>query len=166
MALRISVRAITSDITPETAHLVPGPDGGSWALSWLPGWDLTRDQAIDGMALDEMLSDPAPEDGEWALEMAALRAESLGMGLEDVVVRLCARIIERDRQRGQQAGQDRPPGDNEGRSCSGSTVAQDIWRLVRPRWVETTGVAVRRIIVALLWAGPRRRMAKSAGAQR
>ncbi|WP_369636057.1 hypothetical protein, partial [Nocardia sp. JMUB6875] len=108
MALRISGRAITSDLTPETAHLVPGPGGGAWALSWLPGWDLTREQAIDGMALDEMLSDPSAIDREWALEMAELRAESLGMGLEDVVVRLCARIIERDRMHGahQQAGAD------------------------------------------------------------
>ncbi|MFJ9363858.1 hypothetical protein ACIRRA_05470 [Nocardia sp. NPDC101769] len=115
MALRISGRAITSDMTPETAHLVFGPDGGTWVLSWLPGWDLTRQQAIDGMALDEILSDPSPADGEFALEMAALRAESLGLRLEDAVVRLFARIAERDRQ--QQAGADGadgPPGNSEG----------------------------------------------------
>ncbi|MTE16672.1 hypothetical protein [Nocardia aurantiaca] len=119
MALRISGRAITSDRTPETAYLVPGPGGGTWALSWLPGRDLTREQAIDGMALDEILSDPTPADGEFALEIAALRAESLGMRLEDAVVRLFARIVERDRQR--QAGTDgadRPPGDSAGRFCT------------------------------------------------
>ncbi|MEV6100135.1 hypothetical protein [Nocardia sp. NPDC051981] len=115
MALRISGRAITSDVTPETAHLVFGSGGGTWVLSWLPGWDLTREQAIDGMALDEILSDPSPADREFALEMAALRAESLGLRLEEVVVRLFARIAERDRQ--QQTGTDGadgPPGNAEG----------------------------------------------------
>ncbi|MEU6581429.1 hypothetical protein [Nocardia sp. NPDC046763] len=124
MALRISGRAITSDMTPETAHLVFGPDGGTWVLSWLPGWDLTREQAIDGMALDEILSDPTPADGEFALEMAALRAESLGLPLEDAVVRLFARIAERDRQ--QQAGADGadgPPGNSEGPCRTGRPEA-------------------------------------------
>ncbi|MGV9836455.1 hypothetical protein ACWDUL_20025 [Nocardia niigatensis] len=103
-------------MTPETAHLVFGPGGGTWVLSWLPGWDLTREQAIDGMALDEMLSDPSPADGEFALEMAELRAESLGLRLEDAVVRLFARIAERDRQRQSGTdGADRPPGASGGR---------------------------------------------------
>ncbi|MEC3919423.1 hypothetical protein [Nocardia sp. CDC160] len=141
MALRISGRAITSDMTPETAHLVPGPGGGTWVLSWLPGWDLTQDQAIDGMALDEILSDPEPEDREWALEMAALRARSLGMELEDVVVRLCARVIERDRlryrdeERQRQEGTDRPPAESGGR-YAGKSVAQLLWEVWRGRVIS------------------------------
>lgn len=119
MALRISGQAITSDMTPETAHLVPGPAGSRWVLSWLPGRDLTREQAIDGMALDEILSDLASAEEEFVLELAALRAESLGMRLEEAVVRLAARIIERDRRQRRADGADRPPGDfPEGRYCT------------------------------------------------
>ncbi|WP_326308198.1 hypothetical protein [Nocardia sp. CDC153] len=131
-------------MTPETAHLVPGPGGGTWVLSWLPGWDLTQDQAIDGMALDEILSDPEPEDREWALEMAALRARSLGMELEDVVVRLCARVIERDRrrhreeelERQRQEGTDRPPNEFGGRSYAGKTVARLFWEVWQARAIS------------------------------
>ncbi|BEK94856.1 hypothetical protein [Nocardia seriolae] len=149
MALRISGRAITSDMTPETAHLVPGPDGGAWALSWLPGWDLTREQAIDGMALDEMLSDPAAVDAELAMELAALRAESLGMGLEDVVVRLCARVIERDRMRRRQAGDGRSAAGSAGRPGRGKVVTQRVRRYLGG------------VVIALLWAGYARRCARS-----
>ncbi|MFE2955038.1 SPFH domain-containing protein [Nocardia tengchongensis] len=117
MALRISGRAITSDMTPETAHLVPGSDGGRWVLSWLPGRDLTREQAIDGMALDEILSDLSATDEEFVLELAALRAESLGMRLEEAVVRLAARILERDRRQRRAEGQDRSPGGPAERPC-------------------------------------------------
>ncbi|MFE3104399.1 hypothetical protein [Nocardia tengchongensis] len=118
MALRISGRAITSDMTPETAHLVPGSDGGRWVLSWLPGRDLTREQAIDGMALDEILSDLSATDEEFVLELAALRAESLGMRLEEAVVRLAARILERDRRQRRAEGQDRSPGGPAERPCT------------------------------------------------
>ncbi|MGW2663025.1 hypothetical protein ACWCW7_18865 [Nocardia tengchongensis] len=117
MALRISGRAITSDMTPETAYLVPGSDGGRWVLSWLPGRDLTREQAIDGMALDEILSDLSATDEEFVLELAALRAESLGMRLEEAVVRLAARILERDRRQRRAESTDRPPGDSPGGRC-------------------------------------------------
>ncbi|MFE3752806.1 hypothetical protein ACFXO9_00715 [Nocardia tengchongensis] len=118
MALRISGRAITSDMTPETAYLVPGSDGGRWVLSWLPGRDLTREQAIDGMALDEILSDLSATDEEFVLELAALRAESLGMRLEEAVVRLAARILERDRRQRRAEGQDRSPGGPAERPCT------------------------------------------------
>ncbi|MFE3028039.1 hypothetical protein [Nocardia tengchongensis] len=119
MALRISGQAITSDMTPETAHLVPGSDGGRWVLSWLPGRDLTREQAIDGMALDEILSDLSATDEEFVLELAALRAESLDMRLEEAVVRLAARILERDRRQRRAEGQDRSPGGPAERPCTG-----------------------------------------------
>ncbi|MGW4352232.1 hypothetical protein ACWELJ_09070 [Nocardia sp. NPDC004582] len=104
-------------MTPETAHRVSGPDEGRWVLSWLPGRDLTREQAIDGMALDEILSDLASAEEEFVLELAALRAESLGMRLEEAVVRLAARIIERDRRQRRADGADRPPGDSPAGRC-------------------------------------------------
>ncbi|AYF76271.1 hypothetical protein D7D52_23330 [Nocardia yunnanensis] len=153
MALRISGRAITSDLTPETAHLVPGPDGGAWVLSWLPGWEFTREQAIDGMALDEMLSDPDSVDGDLAVEMAALRAESLGIGLEDVVTRLFARVVERDRMRHRQADADRSEQSKPERSVPGASSP----RPGTPRWLTTLRSALRARTVELLWAGYRRR---------
>lgn len=159
MSLRISGRAITSDMTPETAHLVPGPQGGAWVLSWLPGWDLTQEQAIDGMALDEMLSDPTAIEGELALELATLRAESIGLGLEDVVVRLAARIFERDQH--QQPRADRGAGDSPERSSLGPTAAH----AESTGWMRAAGAAWRRAVIALLWAGYNRRHADSTGCQ-
>ncbi|MFE3193095.1 hypothetical protein ACFXHA_29085 [Nocardia sp. NPDC059240] len=168
MSLRISGRAITSDMTPETAHLVPGPRGGAWVLSWLPGWDLTQEQAIDGMALDEMLSDPSAIEGELALELATLRAESIGLGLEDVVVRLAARIFERDRIQHPQARADSGAGDSPARSALGPAGAHAVGPQHRgpwPRWMRAGGTAWRRLVVALLWAGYNRRHANSLGSQ-
>ncbi|GAB2519396.1 hypothetical protein [Nocardia heshunensis] len=163
MSLRISGRAITSDMTPETAHLVPGPAGGAWVLSWLPGWDLTQEQAIDGMALDEMLSDPSAIEGELALELATLRAESIGLGLEDVVVRLAARILERDRIQHRQARADRPAGDSPERSTLGPAAAHG--ESTGSGWLRAAGAAWRRAVIALLWAGYNRRHANSLGSQ-
>lgn len=98
MALHITDWMITSDITPETAHYIPLATGGQWILSWLPGRALTREQAVSGMVLDEILSTPDPADGEFALELAGMRAAQLGIVLEDVVLRLAARMLERDGQ--------------------------------------------------------------------
>ena len=98
MTLELTNWLITSDITPETARYVPTVDGDSWLLSWLPGRILTRDQAISAMVLDETLSDPNPEDYVIALELAAIRAEDLGLDLPQAIVLLHARILERDRQ--------------------------------------------------------------------
>ncbi|WP_405490051.1 hypothetical protein [Nocardia sp. NBC_00511] len=98
MALRITDWLITSDITPETAHRHPLVDGGCWQLSWLGDRLLTREQAIDGMILDELLSHPVPGDGEFVLRLAATRARELGLGLPEILVRLYGRILERDRR--------------------------------------------------------------------
>ncbi|MGX1806050.1 hypothetical protein ACWIGI_10070 [Nocardia sp. NPDC055321] len=95
MALKITEWLITSDTTPETAHYIPTAAGGKWVLSWLPDRALDREQAISGMVLDEFLSDPAPAGDGFALEMARIRAAQLGIGLEDAVLRLCARMLER-----------------------------------------------------------------------
>ncbi|MEV0298390.1 hypothetical protein [Nocardia sp. NPDC050710] len=93
MALEITDLFITSDVTPETARHIPGT---GWFLSWLPTTTLTREQAVSGMVLDEILSDPDLTDATLAMELAALRAADLGTDLVDVVIRLYARILDRD----------------------------------------------------------------------
>ncbi|MBH0778908.1 hypothetical protein [Nocardia bovistercoris] len=96
MALDITAELITSDITPEYARYFPTNQGGHWLLSWLPEIPLTREQAINGMVLDETLSDPHLTDTATAMELAAHRARTLGTTLAAVVIRLSIRILERE----------------------------------------------------------------------
>ncbi|MBF6334995.1 hypothetical protein IU450_03750 [Nocardia abscessus] len=98
MALDITDSIITSDITPESARLLSFSSGAAWELSWLPTVTLTREQAVSGMVLDEMLSDPGTLTSDLALELAAIRAAELGISLRDVLIRLYIRIAERDDQ--------------------------------------------------------------------
>jgi hypothetical protein len=98
MALDITQSIITSDITPESARLLPFSTGTAWQLSWLPTVTLTREQAVSGMVLDEMLSDPATLTSDLALELAAIHAAELGISLRDVLLRLYVRIAERDNE--------------------------------------------------------------------
>ncbi|MFD8244093.1 hypothetical protein [Nocardia sp. NPDC059691] len=96
MALDITDSIITSDITPETARLLPYSSDTGWELSWLPTVTLTREQAVSGMVLDEMLSDPGTLASDLALELAAMHAAELGITLREVLLRLYVRITERD----------------------------------------------------------------------
>ncbi|MEU2120317.1 hypothetical protein [Nocardia niwae] len=98
MALDITDAIITSDITPETARLLPVSPGTAWELSWLPSVILTREQALSGMVLDEMLSDPGTITSDLALELATMHASELGVSLRDVLIRLYVRITERDHE--------------------------------------------------------------------
>ncbi|WP_067658836.1 hypothetical protein [Nocardia harenae] len=96
MALHITTSTIFSTISPEQARL----DGsGAWRLDWLPDLPLTRDQAVSGMVLDEVLSDPATVHDGMAVELARLRAADLGLDLTQVLLRLFLRIQERDAAR-------------------------------------------------------------------
>ncbi|WP_194853025.1 hypothetical protein [Nocardia sp. SYP-A9097] len=101
MALAFTTWLITSDVTPEIA-LRSTTSEQDWELSWLPDRKLTFEQAVSGMVLDEILSDPAPADGEIALELAAIRAGELGTTLREVVVRLSIRVAQRDMLRSQE----------------------------------------------------------------
>ncbi|WP_280235924.1 hypothetical protein [Nocardia cyriacigeorgica] len=90
--------SMTSDITPETAHRVPGHTTVSWRLSWLPDRRLTVEQARAGMELDEIVSDPALVYDQGALARGANCAGMLGLLWEHAVVllykRLSARLLE------------------------------------------------------------------------
>lgn len=96
MALRITDRLISSDITPEIAEEIANGGSRNWMLSWLPDRPLTREQAVSGMVLDEILSDPDPADPQLAMELAAVRADMLGLALRDVVLRLAIRVVQRE----------------------------------------------------------------------
>ncbi|WP_063048462.1 hypothetical protein [Nocardia arthritidis] len=98
MALDITYSIITSDITPEHARLLPFSADAAWELSWLPAVALTREQAVSGMMLDEMLSDPGTLTSDLALELAAIHAAELGLTLREVLIRLYLRITERDKE--------------------------------------------------------------------
>jgi hypothetical protein len=50
MATRITDAAMTSNQTRHSAQAAPG---GGWAVTWLPGRTLTRDQAITAMVITE-----------------------------------------------------------------------------------------------------------------
>jgi hypothetical protein len=111
MTLHITERLITSTVTPETAHRIPLAEGGMWVLSWLPDRVLTRDQAISGLVLDETLSVPDTVHTEFAMELAAFRAADLGLTPREVVLRLCARMLERDQLAHNESGEsDAVPG--------------------------------------------------------
>lgn len=123
MALHSTATTVTSDVTPETARLV-GP--GSWELDWLPGIPLSYDQAVSGMVLDEVLSDPATVGDEMAVELAAVRAADLGLDLRSVLLRLSVRIAERDATLSWQpvsARAARPAGAEERRPCASASCS-------------------------------------------
>ncbi|WP_067687003.1 hypothetical protein [Nocardia jejuensis] len=95
MTIDITIRAMTSDITPENAFRVHGHGETVWRLSWLPEHRLTRDQARAGMELDEILSDPEVVFDDDAHGRAAERAARLGVGVEHAVVLLAQRLASR-----------------------------------------------------------------------
>lgn len=52
MSIRITDEPMTSDTTPDSARA----HGDGWALTWLPGRVLTRNQAITAMVLAETVA--------------------------------------------------------------------------------------------------------------
>lgn len=90
MAIFRTDRTIGSDRTPERATL---GDDGRWRLTWLPEFALTREQAIAGVRLDEILSDPALVNDRMAIAEATTCADRIGIILELAMVRLWKRMI-------------------------------------------------------------------------
>ncbi|MGW5570209.1 hypothetical protein ACWEVD_03325 [Nocardia thailandica] len=90
MAIFHTDRTIGSDRTPERATL--GPDG-HWRLGWLPEYRLTHEQAVAGLRLDEILSDPALVHDRMAIAEATTCADCLGIVLDQAVIRLWRRAL-------------------------------------------------------------------------
>jgi hypothetical protein len=80
MATKISDSEITSDQTRHTATIwpVPGEPTG-WSVTWLPGRNLTRDQAITAMTIAETVvthaDDLADSASRWWLHIDQWAAE-------------------------------------------------------------------------------------------
>lgn len=88
-----------SDITPESAYRQTGSGAAVWRLSWLPDRLLTREQALAGMELDEILSDPDIVHDRHAHADAAVLAGRVGIIWEQAVILLSKRMLARLRQR-------------------------------------------------------------------
>ncbi|MFB7874163.1 hypothetical protein ACFC06_02850 [Nocardia sp. NPDC056064] len=90
MAIFHRDRTIGSDRTPEYATR---GDDGRWRLTWLPERPLTREQAIAGLRLDEIISDPALVNDRMAIAEATSCADRIGIILEQAVIRLWKRTF-------------------------------------------------------------------------
>ncbi|MFD0360068.1 hypothetical protein ACFQZZ_01215 [Nocardia sp. GCM10030253] len=87
-----------SDISPESAYRTTGSGEAVWLLSWLPDRLLTREQALAGMELDEILSDPHGVHDRDVQSEATKRADAVGIDWEQAVILLSKRILARLRQ--------------------------------------------------------------------
>ncbi|MBF6210141.1 hypothetical protein IU433_02685 [Nocardia puris] len=96
MAITTTDWFMISDLTPESAYRERGPGERVWRLSWLPGRLLTCEEALAGMELDEKLSDPGLVHDRVAMAEAAVRADRLGILVEQAIVWLYKRMLERD----------------------------------------------------------------------
>ncbi|MRH87200.1 hypothetical protein GFY24_06945 [Nocardia sp. SYP-A9097] len=77
----------------------PGPHQGLWVLSYLPARLLTREQAVAGVALAEMIIGGFDRPtGEFEGENAEMHAEVLGLSLVDVMCKLALRDPETRRE--------------------------------------------------------------------
>lgn len=93
--LEISDQAMHSARTPEFAYRLPGlADEAEWQLSWLPGRRLTRLQALLGMILDDVLSNPDLVTDP-ALDDLTAAATALGLDVRDAVTALTDRSAAR-----------------------------------------------------------------------
>ncbi|WP_216894059.1 hypothetical protein [Nocardia alni] len=97
MTLYSTAWSISSDITPERAFRVSTDRANTWQLSWLAGRMLTRDQAIVGMELDELLSDPGYVFDRLQISEVDERAGLLGILSEQAIILLARRVAERIR---------------------------------------------------------------------
>ncbi|GAA5051155.1 hypothetical protein [Nocardia callitridis] len=87
---------MTSDITPETAYRdLEGAAPDTWRLSWLSDRRLTRAQALAGMELDELFSDPDGVHDRMVQAQLDIRADQLGMLRDQALIRLAKSMAER-----------------------------------------------------------------------
>ncbi|RDI55403.1 hypothetical protein [Nocardia mexicana] len=98
MTIETTDWAMISDRTPEHAFRIDGFGAAVWRLSWLPEHRLTQVQALAGMELDELLSDPDAVHDESVHRRVADRAGALGVRYEEAVILLSRRMIERMRR--------------------------------------------------------------------
>ncbi|WP_196814419.1 hypothetical protein [Nocardia sp. BMG111209] len=96
MTIHATDRIMTSDRSPEYAYRAGG--GDRWRLTWLPQ-SLSRAQALAGMRLDELLSDPDVVHDAVTVDRIAEHAATVGIRYEQAVIVLWRRMENRSRRR-------------------------------------------------------------------
>lgn len=109
MTIHTTEWTMTSDMTPESACRDTDATD-SWRLSWLPDRRLTRGQALAGMSLDELLSDPHVVHDRATQARAEAYADELGILREHAVILLAKRMAARLGQELRAKGDPAPPG--------------------------------------------------------
>ncbi|RBO94109.1 hypothetical protein [Nocardia puris] len=88
MTMFVTDWTITSDLTDHTAHRVAEKWPNSWRLSWLPDRLLTREQALAGMDLAEIISTRTHRLDQTAQLRAVHLAGQLGIPFEQIMLGL------------------------------------------------------------------------------
>ncbi|WP_039798204.1 hypothetical protein [Nocardia araoensis] len=109
MTIHTTEWTMTSDITPESACRDTDATD-SWRLSWLPDRQLTRGQALAGMSLDELLSDPHVVHDRMTQARVEAYADQLGILRDHAVILLAKRMAARLGQELRPKGDPAPPG--------------------------------------------------------
>ncbi|MEV0032624.1 hypothetical protein [Nocardia sp. NPDC050793] len=88
MTIYVTDWSMTSDCTNESAQRVADKWPKSWRLSWLPDRLLTREQALAGMDLAEIVSTQTYRHDRLAHLRAVHYAGQLGIPLEQILLGL------------------------------------------------------------------------------
>lgn len=107
MTVHVTDSTMTSDVTPEFATRGRSAHHKPWRLSWWPDRPLTFEQALAGMELDELVSDPALVHDPMANALMQERAHRMGVVFAQALIRLAARMAARVAAAGEL---DAPPG--------------------------------------------------------
>lgn len=97
MTIYQSSRSMTSSSTPEWAWRIAGREEPAWQLSWLSIW-LTREQALAGMELAEILGRPDLALDRSAQRRAAALADQLGTTVQQALIQLHQRMHDRQQR--------------------------------------------------------------------
>ena len=95
MTVQTTPWTMISDHSPEFAYRGMGSGDRIWQLSWLPDRPLTREQALAGMELDELVSNPDLVEDPVARAAMVDRADILDIDWEDAVILLAREILAR-----------------------------------------------------------------------
>jgi hypothetical protein len=109
MTIHTTEWTMTSDITPESAYRDTDATD-SWRLSWLPDRRLTRAQALAGMSLDELLSDPHVVHDRMTQARVEVYADQLGILRDHAVILLAKAMAARLGRELGPKGDPAPPG--------------------------------------------------------
>lgn len=102
--IQIGRTSMTSEVSPERASRESRAGPRCWRLSWLPDRWLSRKQALAGMELDALISEPDTVDDRIVFAMMETRADLLEITVAQAALLIWNRIVARHRE------QHGPPG--------------------------------------------------------